>query len=86
MIAVGTAALESGLLLARLPGLPGGLVLTLMLVRTGVLVLVGYPVFYLVAVQRERREALVQANIQLARHAAVAERLATTAERNRLAR
>lgn len=85
-IAAGTAALESGLLLARLPGLPGGLVLTLMLVRTGVLVLVGYAVFYLVAVQRERREALVQANIQLARHAAVAERLATTAERNRLAR
>ncbi len=50
------------------------------------LALVGYVVARLVAVQREQRAKLAQANEKLANYAATVDQLATSRERNRLAR
>lgn len=56
------------------------------LVRVLFFLPVGYAVARLVAAQRAQREALAAANERLARHAATLEQLATSRERNRLAR
>lgn len=47
---------------------------------------IGWLIVRLIAGQREQRQALREANLKLTHHAATLERLATTRERNRLAR
>ncbi len=85
-LVLGTTVLDTALLAARSPFPLTGSFLVLPLFRTGALLLVGVAVVYLAGLQRARREALERVNAQLARHAAVVEQLATTSERNRLAR
>ncbi len=86
-LVLGTALLDTGVLLAQLSVPDVEIVVALvLLLRTGVLLMVGYAVVYMVGIQRERRDALVRENTQLARQAAIVEQLAVTAERNRLAR
>ena len=48
--------------------------------------LIGSILVRLMKAQREQREALAEANVELARHATTIEQLATSRERNRLAR
>jgi signal transduction histidine kinase len=55
-------------------------------VRTISFILVGYMVVRLMTNQRQQRRALAEANTQLAHYAATLEQLATSRERNRLAR
>jgi signal transduction histidine kinase len=55
-------------------------------IRTISFILVGYMVVRLMTTQREQRRALAEANTQLAHYAATLEQLATSRERNRLAR
>lgn len=57
-----------------------------MFVRTGSFLFVGYMIAQLVGAQRKQREELGQANASLARHAETLEELATSRERNRVAR
>ena len=54
--------------------------------RTASFIVVGYLVTQLLKTQRQQRKALSQANLQLSRHARALEELATSHERNRLAR
>jgi signal transduction histidine kinase len=54
--------------------------------RSVLSVFVGYIIAYLVSEQRRQRRALAQANQKLVRYAATLEQLATSRERNRLAR
>ena len=54
--------------------------------RTASFLVVGYLVTQLLKTQRQQRKALSQANLQLSRHARALEELATSHERNRLAR
>jgi signal transduction histidine kinase len=54
--------------------------------RTITLLVAGYMVSRLVAAQRQQRAALAQANVRLVGYAATLEQLATSRERNRLAR
>lgn len=61
-------------------------IIAVALVRVLFFLPVGYAVARLVAAQRLQREALAQANERLAHHAATLEQLATSRERNRLAR
>ena len=63
-----------------------GTVAGLVFVRSLLFALVGYVVVRLMKGQRAQREALAQANVKLARYAATLEQLATSRERNRLAR
>ncbi|UCF60966.1 MAG: sensor histidine kinase [Anaerolineaceae bacterium] len=56
------------------------------LVRSLLFLLIGSIIVRLMKAQREQREALARANIELARHATTIEQLATSRERNRLAR
>jgi signal transduction histidine kinase len=56
------------------------------LVRSLLFLLIGSIIVRLMRAQREQREALARANIELARHATTIEQLATSRERNRLAR
>ena len=56
------------------------------LVRAFAFGIVGQVVCHLMAVQRAQRRELVRANIQISQHAATLEQLATSRERNRLAR
>jgi len=55
-------------------------------VRSLLFLLIGSIIVRLMKAQREQREALARANIELARHATTIEQLATSRERNRLAR
>jgi signal transduction histidine kinase len=54
--------------------------------RTGSFLLVGYMVARIMAIQRQQRQSLAEANAKLAHYATTLEQLATTRERNRLAR
>ncbi|MBC8444911.1 MAG: sensor histidine kinase [Chloroflexi bacterium] len=54
--------------------------------RSVLSVFVGYIIAYLVSEQRKQRRALAQANQKLVRYASTLEQLATSRERNRLAR
>jgi signal transduction histidine kinase len=56
------------------------------IVRSILFLLIGSIIVRLMRDQREQREALAQANIQLTEHATTIEQLATSQERNRLAR
>jgi signal transduction histidine kinase len=55
-------------------------------IRTSAFILVGYMVVKLMATQRRLRQALAQTNTRLAQYAGTLEQLATSRERNRLAR
>lgn len=66
-------------------GLPVSSLLTIALVRTIVLLPVGYTVARIMEVQRRQRTALADANAQLARYATTLESIAVERERNRLA-
>jgi signal transduction histidine kinase len=55
-------------------------------VRSLLFLLIGSIIVRLMGAQREQREALAKANVELARHATTIEQLATSRERNRLAR
>lgn len=88
LFSLGTALFDWGLTMSavntpdlRMVALAGTLI-----VRTISFILVGYMVVRLMATQREQRQALAQANTQLAHYAATLEQLATSRERNRLAR
>ena len=61
-------------------------VIGVVLVRSLLFLLIGSIIVRLMRAQREQREALAKANIELARHATTIEQLATSRERNRLAR
>jgi len=63
-----------------------GTAASLVFVRSLLFALVGYVVTRLMKEQRSQREALARANAKLARYAAALEQLATSRERNRLAR
>jgi signal transduction histidine kinase len=88
LFALGTAALDGGLaaFLAD-PNLTRTLPLAgILFTRTASFILVGYMVVRLMSTQREQRRALAEANAQLTHYAAALEQLATSRERNRLAR
>jgi signal transduction histidine kinase len=57
-----------------------------LVVRSLLFLLIGSILVRLMKAQREQREALAAANLELARHASIIEQLATSRERNRLAR
>lgn len=61
-------------------------VIGVVVVRSLLFLLIGSIIVRLMRAQREQREALARANIELARHATTIEQLATSRERNRLAR
>ncbi|MFN2271431.1 MAG: sensor histidine kinase [Anaerolineae bacterium] len=54
--------------------------------RTGSFLLVGYMVARIMEIQRKQRQSLAEANTKLTHYATTLEQLATTRERNRLAR
>lgn len=54
-------------------------------IRTVFYLLIGYIIVRLVTAQRQQRQALIQANAQLAQYASTLEQLAVSRERNRLA-
>jgi signal transduction histidine kinase len=73
--------------------MPFSVDLSWLLLQGAVMLLVGYIIVQLVSIQREQRAALAQAyeqqaaaNVRLQRYAATLEELATSRERNRLAR
>jgi len=61
-------------------------ILSMTIIRVASSMVVGYIVVQLMNTQREQRRALTQANLQLSQHANTLEQLATSRERNRLAR
>jgi signal transduction histidine kinase len=83
----GTAAFEGGLVLLSIsqdnPYIRP--LLMVILARTATYVLIGYIIVQLVTAQRRQRQALIQANTQLAQYATTLEQLAVSRERNRLA-
>ena len=56
------------------------------LTRTLLFLLVGYMVSRIMAIQRQQRQSLAEANVKLTHYATTLEQLTTTRERNRLAR
>lgn len=84
---VGTAALEVGLTeLAIGQGNPYiHSLIVIIQIRTVIYILIGYIIVQLVAAQRKQRQALTEANAQLAQYATTLEQLAVSRERNRLA-
>jgi signal transduction histidine kinase len=54
--------------------------------RTGSFLLVGYMIARIMKIQRQQRQSLAEANTKLTHYATTLEQLATTRERNRLAR
>lgn len=84
---VGTAALDGGLTVLSIgQGNPYAHTLfVVILVRTLFFLLIGYIVVQLVTAQRQQRQALTEANAQLAQYATTLEQLAVSRERNRLA-
>ena len=88
LFCLGTAVLDLGSKAAALgPGnsymLP---IAGAVLIRTVLYGAVGYMIVRLATAQREQRRALARANVQLAHYATTLEQLATSRERNRLAR
>ncbi len=67
-------------------GVPAATVIVIALVRCLFLLPVGYAMTRLAMAQRAKQDKLAQANDRLIRHGAVLEQLATSRERNRLAR
>lgn len=88
LFCLGTAVLDWTLLifLAIIWRSRLGTVAGVVFARSLLFALVGYVVVRLMREQRAQRKALAQANAQLARYAATLEQLATSRERNRLAR
>jgi signal transduction histidine kinase len=88
LFCVGTGMVDvSSKLLALGPSGPYMfLVLAIISVRTVCFGVVGYMIVRLATVQRQQRRALAQANAQLTHYATTLEQLATSRERNRLAR
>jgi signal transduction histidine kinase len=84
---VGTAALEVGLTeLAIGHGNPYmHSLIVIIQIRTVIYILIGYIIVQLVAAQRKQRQALTEANAQLAQYVITLEQLAVSRERNRLA-
>jgi signal transduction histidine kinase len=84
----GTAALDIGLtILSISQGNPyARSLLTVIQIRTIFYILIGYIIVRLVMAQRQQRQALTEANAQLAQYATALEQLAVSRERNRLAR
>lgn len=84
---VGTAALDVGLTeLAIGHGNPYiHSLIVIIQIRTAIYILIGYIIVQLVAAQRKQRQALTEANAQLAQYATTLEQLAVSRERNRLA-
>lgn len=82
-----TAAADLALMLplTQRGGLLPTSLLAIALVRTSVLLLVGYAVASLMDVQRRQRAELAEANTRLARYATTLESIAAERERNRLA-
>jgi signal transduction histidine kinase len=85
---LGTALLD---LILAIPAARGDSLLFLstahsILGRTLALLLVGYMVARIMKIQRQQRQSLAEANARLTHYAATLEQLATTRERNRLAR
>jgi signal transduction histidine kinase len=83
-----TTAIELGILVTRIGAinfetLP---IIGVPLIRAFAFGTVGHIVARLIATQREQREKLLDANRQLSEHASTLEQLATSRERNRLAR
>jgi len=88
LFCLGTVALDLILKTAAL-GLDNPYMLPIagaILVRTVLYAMVGYMIVRLATSQRQQRRALAQANVQLAHYATTLEQLATSRERNRLAR
>jgi len=83
----GTAALDATLtLLSMRQGNPYVWPLfPVIQIRTVIYLLIGYVIVRLVTAQRQQRQALTQANAQLAQYATTLEQLAISRERNRLA-
>jgi signal transduction histidine kinase len=57
-----------------------------MVIRSLLFLLIGSIIVRMMRAQREQRKSLAEANVELARHATTIEQLATSRERNRLAR
>jgi signal transduction histidine kinase len=68
------------------PGLMLFAIAGVLINRTAIFVAVGFMVTRLMRTQREQRAALLQANVKLTHYATTLEQLATSRERNRLAR
>lgn len=88
LVIVGIAGLNAGLIwVVTKPGPgPGQGVLMLTLVQTVIFLTVGFSITYLVGTLRRNQKSLEAANIQLTHYASTLEQLATSRERNRLAR
>ena len=89
LVILGIAGLNLGVIwsLTGGPGAPpfiGGLVITL--IQTIIFLAVGFSISYLMSRLRGQQQSLEAANISLTHYASTLEQLATTRERNRLAR
>jgi signal transduction histidine kinase len=87
-IILGIAGLNLGIIWSYAePGTPpfqGGLIVTL--IQTVIFLVVGFSISYLMSRLRRQQQSLEAANIRLTHYASTLEQLATTRERNRLAR
>jgi signal transduction histidine kinase len=87
-IILGIAGLNLGIIWSYAePGTPpfqGGLIITL--IQTVIFLVVGFSISYLMSRLRRQQQSLEAANIRLTHYASTLEQLATTRERNRLAR
>ena len=88
LVILGIAGLNFGMMWSSLPpGAPpfqGWLVITL--IQTVIFLAVGFSISYLMSRLRRQQQSLEAANIRLTHYASTLEQLATTRERNRLAR
>lgn len=82
---VGTGALDAILSLSIVSQDNLWSLLEVIQIRSIFYMLIGYIIVQLVTAQRQQRQALVQANTQLAQYATTLEQLAVSRERNRLA-
>ena len=84
---VGTAALDGGLTVLSIDqdNPYAHSLFAVIQIRTVFYLLIGYIIVRLVTAQRQQRQALTQANAQLAQYATTLEQLAVSRERNRLA-
>lgn len=82
----GTAALDATLTSTISQGNPYvRSLIEVIYIRSLIYLLIGYIIVRLVTAQRQQRQALIQANTQLAQYATTLEQLAVSRERNRLA-
>lgn len=88
LFSIGTSLLDAVLIYGVLRTLNEGMSLWVMmpLARFPMFLLLGYIITRMMQVQRERRDFLTRANVQLTRYATTLEQLAVSRERNRLAR